>query len=272
MKLLVWILSFGMCVYYAFGSGFYKQNMADSEVFVISLQQGNPPTNKLITENKMIKTNTYRQNQHNIMLVKNKDFIALIDTGFPHTREVLESKLKEQGLTPSDITHIIITHGHRDHVGGILDNNQQNIFKNATLLVEKKEYEFWMHSQDLQAKNALNSFSKKEFFTKDTPILESLQFKITPLQAFGHTPGHTMILLEDSKNSKLLFVADLLHVYDVQKDNPQIAIEYDMHKDEAIKTRQEVLRMLKETNMRFVGTHFPSSEPTTLTLDIQNTR
>lgn len=252
------IFSFCLFIGCIFGNGFYQTTMADSEVFVISLQKSPPPVKKLITQNGGIKNKSYRDNEHNIMLIKNPNFIALIDTGFPHTTDTLRAKLKEQGVDFNDVTHILLTHGHRDHLGGILSDNGHNNFPNAKLLLDKKEYDFWLNSEDSHAKKTLQSFGdNKEFLDNTQPLFDS-QIVIKAIPAYGHTPGHTLFSLEDSKE-KIVFIADLLHIYDVQIPNPQIAIEYDVDKQEAVGTR---LKMLKELrNTKIVGVHTPFSKP-----------
>jgi glyoxylase-like metal-dependent hydrolase (beta-lactamase superfamily II) len=48
-----------------------------------------------------------------------EDGIALVDTGYPGSEEKIVAALAEQGLRPSDIRVIVITHGHGDHIGGL---------------------------------------------------------------------------------------------------------------------------------------------------------
>ncbi|NXI39939.1 MBLC1 protein, partial [Galbula dea] len=54
---------------------------------------------------------------------------VLVDTGGPWGRQRLLELLWERGLSPGDITHLICTHGHSDHVGNL------NLFPQATLLL-----------------------------------------------------------------------------------------------------------------------------------------
>ena len=45
--------------------------------------------------------------------------------------------------------------------------------------------------------------------------------------AYGHTPGHTMYVVE-SKNEKLVLWGDIVHVAAVQFDDPSVTIGYDV--------------------------------------------
>ncbi|NXP16310.1 MBLC1 protein, partial [Scytalopus superciliaris] len=64
-----------------------------------------------------------------VTLVSGGPVTALVDTGGPWDRPLLPRLLGAHGVTPGDITHVIVTHGHSDHVGNI------NLFPAATLLV-----------------------------------------------------------------------------------------------------------------------------------------
>ncbi|MEQ2312261.1 hypothetical protein AMECASPLE_029074 [Ameca splendens] len=53
----------------------------------------------------------------------------LVDTGGPWDREFLLQSLKQRGLEPRDITLVVGTHGHSDHIGNL------NLFPSALTVV-----------------------------------------------------------------------------------------------------------------------------------------
>ncbi|KAK6466440.1 metallo-beta-lactamase domain-containing protein 1-like, partial [Huso huso] len=55
--------------------------------------------------------------------------VVLVDTGGPWDRQLLLDRLAERGVQPGDVSHVICTHGHSDHVGNL------NLFPGATLAV-----------------------------------------------------------------------------------------------------------------------------------------
>lgn len=242
----------------------YHTKMADTEVYVISLKTGPAPVSRLIAKNnkekKLIEdyAKNPRDNEHNVMLLKNAKFTALVDTGYPDTTSKLKDELKKIGVEFKDITHIIITHAHPDHIGGILNKNKNN-FPKARLLIDEKEYDYWLGANNESTKKALQVFKEKSFFQKDTALFDS-ELIIKALPAYGHTPGHNLISLENGKD-KLVFIADLIHVYDVQVKNPKIAIEFDSDPQEAIKTRQQFLKEFKKNKVKITGVHLPFTEP-----------
>ena len=53
-----------------------------------------------------------------VYVVRNGDRVALIDTGFGHTVPQLEQGLDELGLGLGEVTDVLYTHTHLDHMGG----------------------------------------------------------------------------------------------------------------------------------------------------------
>lgn len=83
---------------------------------------------------------------------------------------------------------------------------------------------------------------------------------IKAIPAYGHTPGHNLIMLNDN----LVFWGDLIHAYDVQMQSPKIAVKFDVNEEQAIQTREKFLKEFKRKKIKVVGTHVPFSEPRTL--------
>ena len=261
----VFLLSFLLSVAFAQDGlkTVYHTKMSDADVYVISLANLKPPIDKLIPNNNKDKkfidkiSKNIPQNNHNVMLIKHKNFVALIDVGFTHTYDALKTQLQNLGLKPNDITHLVITHAHSDHLGGILKDGKNN-FPKAKMLIDEKEYDFWTKGSNNLAKETLLIFkNKKAFFDYSKPLFDS-KLIIKSIQAYGHTPGHALISLEDG-NDKLVFWADLMHVFSIQNERPDIAIEYDTDKVQATITRKKFLQELK--GVRVIGSHLPFVEP-----------
>ncbi|GKX93438.1 hypothetical protein THJ031_04320 [Campylobacter jejuni] len=92
-------------------------------------------------KNFIEKTRTkIKRNEHNIALIKNPNFNALIDTGVFRYHRHIKRKLHIYKTDFKDITHIILTHARPDHIGALM--SEENLFPKAQILIDKKEYDF----------------------------------------------------------------------------------------------------------------------------------
>jgi glyoxylase-like metal-dependent hydrolase (beta-lactamase superfamily II) len=135
--------------------------------------------------------------------------------GVDHSEFTLEHELNKFGVTPADISDVILTHLHFDHAGGstFYDENKQLSlsFPNALYHVQKKHWDWAQNPSDRD---------KASFFPENyDPIQEKGQLKffdgdtvfdefITLHTVKGHTPFMQLVKLKDEKNT-LLYTADL---------------------------------------------------------------
>jgi glyoxylase-like metal-dependent hydrolase (beta-lactamase superfamily II) len=85
-------------------------------------------------------------------------------------------------------------------------------------------------------------------------IKDSLFDGITPIAAYGHTPGHTVYMIE-SNNEKLIVWGDLVHAMSIQMPNPEVAIKYDVDYKQAIVTRNKILKYIYDNKISVAGIH-----------------
>lgn len=53
----------------------------------------------------------------NAYLIEGQDGLTLIDAGFPNKEAAVFGALRELGRSPDQLKHLILTHGHPDHIG-----------------------------------------------------------------------------------------------------------------------------------------------------------
>jgi len=73
----------------------------------------------------------------NVFLVKTGKQIILIDAGMGDGGKLI-SVMKKLGITPDMVNLILITHGHFDHVAGLIKNGKA-VFPNAEIMISKEE-------------------------------------------------------------------------------------------------------------------------------------
>jgi glyoxylase-like metal-dependent hydrolase (beta-lactamase superfamily II) len=185
-----------------------------------------------------------------VYVVRTKDGPLLIDTGFGRN---VERNLKAFGLTPDDITHVLITHSHRDHIGGLLKGGEK-AFPNARVYIAKKEYD-WSEAARETLKPYGDAVELIDPGTLDEPG-KPVAAGVLPIAAYGHTPGHTMFMLE-SAGQRLLFWGDLTHAMQIQMPRPGVSVTYDADPVEAARARRDVLRFVAENGIPVAGMHVP---------------
>ena len=76
------------------------------------------------------------------------------------------------------------------------------------------------------------------------------------IEATGHTPGHSVFLVE-SEGKSLLILGDLIHAAVLQFPLPDECASYDMDASAAVKTRKLILAMAAAKDIPVAGMHIP---------------
>jgi len=133
--------------------------------------------------------------------IEYKDRKILIDTGFNNDKLVRMfdirnfkdplSLLSENGVNAENITDIIITHTHFDHIGNA------DRFPNARIIINKKEYDSFMKGTGLSSvRKYLKANPKVTTFEKSIFFLDF--FRIETIG--GHTEGSSVIFFNYNNN------------------------------------------------------------------------
>lgn len=195
-------------------------------------------------------------------LVNTGSELILFDTGVGEggrpARGNMRAALESAGYTPEQVDVVVITHMHPDHIGGLMEGGAP-AFPNARYVIAQAEYDFWA-GMDPEA----NGITK--LMTKNVkPLAEKMTFLngggsvasgITAVDAHGHTPGHTVYMLE-SGGQQLLLAADSANHYVWSLARPDWEVRFDMDKAAAAATRKSLFGMLAADKVPFVGYHMP---------------
>lgn len=185
----------------------------------------------------------------------------------------LMAAVTAMGMTPNEIHGVFLTHMHGDHIGGLIsqekgeDGKPLPAFPNADIYVMEKELSYWL--SDAEMKKAPED--RQKFFALAKQVADAYGPRIQPfaygdkinkepsiiaLDAAGHTPGHTVYMVE-SGGKRVLVWGDLMHMVVVQMPNPDISLVYDMDPVKAAQTRKEWLARSVDEKLRIAGMHMP---------------
>lgn len=186
----------------------------------------------------------------NILLARTHDEIVLIDSGEggkPAGGQLRDS-LRAAGYTPDDITLVVITHAHGDHVLGLLDSNDAPLFPRARYVISQEELCFWEARIDDSAAEQrpiveMMRARGLNMIDMDQPICAGL----TAVPIPGHTPGQIAVLIE-SEGQRLIHLADLLHS-PIQFGHPEWSARFDADTSRSVPTRRQALGRAADEQM-----------------------
>ncbi len=191
--------------------------------------------------------------------------VVLFDTGNGARRRPnagnLSARLAMAGYSVDQIDKVVITHCHPDHIGGLMEGGKP-LFANAQYAISQVEYDFWSPQDKLSGKtervaklvqsNVVPLAEKLSFTKNETSIASG----ITAINAFGHTPGHSVFHIE-SEGERLMLMADTTNHFVVSLQRPDWHVRFDMDKAAAGATRKRLLDMLAADRIAFAGYHMP---------------
>jgi glyoxylase-like metal-dependent hydrolase (beta-lactamase superfamily II) len=153
----------------------------------------------------------------------------------------LKDQLAEIGYTPADITYLVLSHMHVDHVANAND------YARSTWITQKAERDA-MFSERGRASATFANYSALEH--AKTKVIEGdydvfgdgvVRLISTP----GHSPGHQSLLLRLARTGPLLITGDLYH-YEAERALG-IVPPPSQNKDQERASRAKVERLLEET-------------------------
>lgn len=166
----------------------------------------------------------------NPILVQSGRYNILIDTGLGWGLDAgsqytdvsnVCTNLRIFGLTPGDITHVVLTHLHYDHAAGSsftdAEAKTQPTFPNATYYLQQQEWDFALEQSNGQQLSYSERYRLDDFYrlVSDNRVtflsdeITEIVNGISLVKTGGHTPGHQIVILE-SDGEKAYYMGDLL--------------------------------------------------------------
>lgn len=181
----------------------------------------------------------------------------------------LLKSLKTVGLTPLDITDVILTHLHFDHAGGGTcagDNGQ--------IIPTFPKAKYYLQNENLKTALNPNRREKSSYFKSNFEpliqnnnliLLDGNEKNILPqISAFisnGHTVGHQSLIVEDDQN-RLIYCGDVIPT----SSHVRLAwvMGYDLDPLKIIEEKNELLKMSSNKETFYFFEHDPYCDMATV--------
>jgi glyoxylase-like metal-dependent hydrolase (beta-lactamase superfamily II) len=201
-------------------------------------------------------------------LARTRDRVVLVDAGLgPAMMELwdgmhlvggqLPTGLRSLGVTTTDVTDVICTHFHGDHVGWLFDLDATPVFPNATIWFGDDDWRHFVTGSGEMADHIRAGLRSPAHSARMRPIDHDTTVApgITAVLAPGHTPGHMCVVIASGQDRALL-LGDAV-TCPLQLDEPTWHSVADVDPALADRTRERLWRELEDDRTTGVGAHFP---------------
>lgn len=205
----------------------------------------------------------------NLTLFQQGDRTVLFDVGggsqFLPTTGQLPEALDALGVAPEDITDVVFTHAHPDHLWGLLDDFDDLLFADANYYISEPEWAFWTDPDTINkvredqqglaagSKRRLDILSDQiKLFKPESEILSGIYAHDTS----GHTPGHCSFEIRDGSEQLLVLGDALVHPF-IAFEHPEWPFGQDVNAERSVTTRKRLLDMVATQQLELIGYHLP---------------
>ena len=182
----------------------------------------------------------------------------------PTAGRLVTKNLAAAGIQPGDISTIVVTHFHPDHIWGLMakDTNAQ-LYPNAEIIVPEAEYKHWTQDGLVDkvpdgAKGMVRRI-QATFPTwkniKQAAAGTDVTAGVRSIATHGHTPGHTSYLVS-SGGASLIVSGDVTNIPALNMANPGWQLVFDAIPDMAEAGRRKLMDQVVTDKSIITGYHW----------------
>ncbi len=200
---------------------------------------------------------------YTVTAVRRGGELVLFDSGtggqlVPTVGHIARNDLwKVAGIDPTEVTTIVITHFHADHITGLMARETNApIFPKAQIHVPATEYKFWTNpavtagaAKRIQA--VFPGWSNIRQFEGDIEVVPGVRAIASP----GHTVGHTSFHL-GSGGQQLIVLGDVTNLPALFFKNPDWIVAFDSDPTTADATKRKMFDRVIADKVTITGYHY----------------
>jgi glyoxylase-like metal-dependent hydrolase (beta-lactamase superfamily II) len=205
----------------------------------------------------------------NVTLMRSGDRTVLFDVGsgpdFAATAGTLGASLDALGVAPEEVTDVVFTHGHPDHLWGLLDDFGDPLFAGARYMMGRAEWDYWLNPAtvdqigEARVAFAVGAERRLRMIEEDMTLFDDGDEVLPGVLAratSGHTPGHMALQVQDGTES-VMILGDCIGNHHVAFARPGWLSGSDQDQELAATTRVALLDQLAHEQTRIIGFHLP---------------
>ncbi len=181
------------------------------------------------------------------LVVRARERLVVIDSGLSPGPLLVALDAR-----PDEVSTVVISHGHPDHVGGLTRSGRPT-FPNARHVIAPAELEHWNRtsSEAGTALRVVEQAGQLEPVDGERDVVPGVRV----LPAPGHTPGHLAVALS-SQGERALYVGDALE-HEVNVANPDWNHFSDMLPGLAARSRRRLVERAARDGAAIIASHLP---------------
>ena len=157
--------------------------------------------------------------------------------------KTLQSQMAAAGFAPKDIKYFALSHMHFDHVAN------SNLFAaSSTWLVQRPERDAMFADKPGAATRPVSYAALKDAKTK---VLDGADYDVfgdgsaVIKAAYGHTPGHQVLVLKLAKTGPVILAGDLYH-YQAERGTDKVP-GFEFNREQSLASREKIEALVKQT-------------------------
>jgi glyoxylase-like metal-dependent hydrolase (beta-lactamase superfamily II) len=185
------------------------------------------------------------------------DRLLLVDGGVgadPHPMGITGGRLLDSlaglGIAPDDVTDVVFTHLHFDHIGWA-SHQGRAVFPRAVYRCDVRDWQHFYGTDDDATERLAPIEAQVELWDGDVSLAPGVDTR----RAAGHTPGSALVVLS-SGSERALLLGDAVHCAVELLDDEWGGIA-DVDPVLAQRTRNALARELEGTDVPVAAAHFP---------------
>jgi len=205
----------------------------------------------------------------NLTLLRDGTNTVLFDVGsgpdfMPTAGKILDA-LEAAGIAPDEVTHVLFTHAHPDHIWGLFDDFDEPVFPEASYMIGQAEFDYWTDPDTVNTIGETRASFAVGAERRLSAIADQLTFLadgdeavagVTARLSAGHTPGHMAYVIGQG-NGAVMVLGDAIGNHHLAFAHPEWPSASDQDPDLGIETRKSLFDQIMAEDMVVIGFHLP---------------